>query len=407
MDVRSAIATVMTAEGRKDPYPAYRALHRFGPLVKIAEGSFAAVGYETVEQLLRAPGMAPQNTERADRERPGWRDNRAVAMFSGTGLVGDPADHSRVRRQLSKVFTARRLESLRCVVADQAEKLAAVVREQCAGGQVVNAMQVFALPLPVRVMCSIIGVPEPEQPWYEDKVHAMTAVLELSQNPAEMQRAHEVAIELEERLTELVDARRKEPRDDLASGLIQGDVLTQTEVLANLVTLLSSALDSTTYLLGNALVLLADQEKHAEQLRTDDSFAALFVEELLRYDAPIQLSVRHAVSEVKIGDQTLPPEAVVMMLLGAANRDPDRFDDPDLFDPDRPANQPISFGAGPHFCLGAALARMEAQVALPTLLRRLPGLTVAGEPVRYDRFTIRAYESVPVTIAPGAGHWGQ
>ena len=191
--------------------------------------------------------------------------------------------------------------------------------------------------------------------------------------------------------TDLVARRRREPGDDLVTALAQTDELTAEELLANLVVLLVAGFETTTNLLGNALAILLSRGP----LAVPDP--AALVEEVLRFDPPVQLTSRWCREATAIGGVTLEPYSQVLLLLGAANRDPDRYPDPDVFDPARPSIQPLSFGAGPHFCVGAALARMEAQIALPMLARRLPRLALAATPLRRPRLTLRGYAELPVT----------
>lgn len=184
----------------------------------------------------------------------------------------------------------------------------------------------------------------------------------------------------------------------LAAGA--ADRLTGPELLANLGLLLIAGFETTTNLLGNGLVALLDRPGQLARLRAEPARASGYVEEMLRFDAPVQLTSRYPAVPTELAGTPVPAGHTVLVLLGAANRDPARFPDPHSFDPDRPANQPLSFGAGPHFCLGAALARLEAQVAFPLLLRRFPDIAPAGAPLRCDRLAFRGYASLPVNVTP-------
>lgn len=168
--------------------------------------------------------------------------------------------------------------------------------------------------------------------------------------------------------------------------------------MGNLVLLLVAGFETTTNLLGNGIMLLLDHPGYADRLREDPSEAPAYVEEVLRIESPVQLTERYTTRPCVIGGVELPADAELVLLLGAANRDPARFDAPDVFDPDRPGNAPLSFGAGAHYCLGAPLARLEAQIALPALLRRFPGLRLAGSPARRPRMNLRGWSSLPVTL---------
>jgi cytochrome P450 len=170
------------------------------------------------------------------------------------------------------------------------------------------------------------------------------------------------------------------------------------ELLGNLVLLLVAGFETTTNLLGNGLTVLLRHPDAAARLREDADLAPHYVEELLRFDSPVQLTSRWSRQSTSIAGERIDPFSGILVLLGAGNRDPDRFAHPNVFDPSRDGGQPLSFGAGAHYCLGAALARLEAQVAFPLLLSRFPRLALAGEPVRRDRLTLRGYASLPVTV---------
>ncbi|MEV0233498.1 cytochrome P450 [Nonomuraea sp. NPDC050786] len=403
MDVESALAWIMGPNGIEDPYPGYQALHEHGPIVPVTDSLFIVVGYEAADQILRDASTSVVNEARLDRNWPAWRTNRASTLLTKTLLFTDPPDHTRVRPLLSSWFSARRVAGMGDLIRKRSEQLADGLAERCAGDGVVNLVKDFALPLPVRIMCDILGIPETDYRWFEDRVGDMLIVLEAFPPPDEAELGQRSTEEIEAYIVDLIAARRRAPGDDLTSALIAAHdhdqaVLTADELLVNLVGMLAAALDSTTYLLANGLLQLLRHPEDATRLRADEEFVRPYVEELLRWDAPAQFTVRRATTTMRVGDTTLPPEAELLILLGAANRDPRRFDAPHDFRPDRPGNQPISFSVGPHFCLGSPLARLEAQIALPAVLRRLPDLTLAGAPTRLNRYAIRWYDSVPATV---------
>ncbi|WP_433428227.1 cytochrome P450 [Nonomuraea sp. CA-141351] len=403
MDVESALAWIMGPNGIEDPYPGYQALHEHGPIVPVTDSMFIVVGYEAADQILRDASTSVVNEERLDRNWPAWRTNRASTLLTKTLLFTDPPDHTRVRPLLSGWFSARRVAGMSDLIRERSERLADGLVERCAGDGVVNLVKDFALPLPVRIMCDILGIPESDYGWFEDRVGDMLIVLEAFPPPDEAELGQRSTEEIEAYIIDLIAARRRAPADDLTSALIAAHdrdqaALTADELLVNLVGMLAAALDSTTYLLANGLLQLLRRPEHATRLRDDEEFVRPYVEELLRWDAPAQFTVRRATTTMRVGDTTLPPEAELLILLGAANRDPRRFDSPHDFRPDRPDNQPISFSVGPHFCLGSPLARLEAQIALPAVMRRLPDLTLAGEPTRLNRYAIRWYDSLPATV---------
>jgi cytochrome P450 len=223
-------------------------------------------------------------------------------------------------------------------------------------------------------------------------------------SPEEMATADAASDELVDYLGELAAQRRAEPRGDLVSALVQvadgaDGRLSDQELLANLLLLLVAGFETTTNLLGNGLALAFEHPWAADGLRSGRISSAGFVEEVLRYDSPVQLTNRLPLVEgLSVAGVPLSPTGGVLLLIGAANRDPARYDRPDLFDPTRQDSQALSFGGGPHYCLGAQLARLEATCALPALLSRFPRLAPAREPVRRSRLVLRGYQSLPVTV---------
>lgn len=404
MDAAEAVFLLMTPQGRVDPYPTYEALRAHGPIVEAGERFLVVTGYAAVDELLRDPRMRVLDDELRDRQWPDWRNNRAIASIATSMLRTNPPDHTRMRRLAAGAFTARRIAAMREVVATQAQALVERISEQGRDGASVDFMAGFAYPLPVGVICALLGVPAADHPWFRQRAADLTAVLEPEISPDEFDAASRGAAELEAYFTDLIQQRRRAPGDDLTTALVQvhdadGERLSGDELLANLVLLLVAGFETTTNLLGNGLVVLLEHPEEAELLRSDETLASAYVEELLRFDSPVQLTTRVSAASAEVGGAAIPPGAWILLLLGAANRDPVRFAAPDRFDPARPHNQPISFGAGAHFCLGAALARLEAQIAFPMLLRNLPKLALAGVPQRRARLTLRGYATLPVTVA--------
>ncbi|MEV1289360.1 cytochrome P450 [Micromonospora sp. NPDC049679] len=403
MDAASAIALLMTPDGRRDPYPTYELLRAHGSVVAAGDRFTVVTGYAAVDQLLRDPRMIVLEGEMRDQQWPDWRDNRAISSIAISMLRTNPPNHTRMRRLAAGAFTARRIAAMRDVVTAQTTSLVAGMTERGHGGQAVDFMSAFAYPLPVGVICALLGVPAADHPWFRQRAADLTAVLEPEINLDEMAAASRGAAELEEYFTELIRQRRAAPGEDLITALVQahdagGDRLSGDELLANLVLLLVAGFETTTNLLGNGLFALLERPEQMDRLRADDSLAAAYVEEMLRFDSPVQLTTRVAGASAQVDGATVPEGSWLLLLLGAANHDPARFADPGRFDPDRPQNHPISFGAGAHYCLGAALARLEAQVAFPMLLRALPALALAGVPRRRVRLTLRGFATLPVRV---------
>ncbi|WP_370013510.1 cytochrome P450 [Micromonospora sp. B006] len=389
----------MSPEGRVDPYPTYERLRAHGPVVQAGPVFFVVTGYAEADAILRDARFGVMDDALRDQFMPGWRESPAILSISRSMLRTNPPDHSRMRRLAAGAFTPRRIAAMRDVVQAQADEL---IDAMLAAEGPVDFMAAFAYPLPVGVICALLGVPAADRPLFRRWATDLTGVLEPEITEEELAVADRGAAELRAYFTELVATRRRAPADDLTTALVQahdgGDRLSGDELLANLIVLLVAGFETTTNLLGNGLVALLEHPRAAAALAEHPEFAPGYVDELLRYDSPVQLTSRMSTAPARYGDVDLPPESWVIVMLGAANRDPRRYPDPARFDPWRPQVHPLSFGAGPHYCLGAALARLEAQVAFPLLLRRLPGLAVAGRPERRVRLTLRGHATLPVRV---------
>ncbi|MGX1616625.1 cytochrome P450 [Micromonospora chalcea] len=389
----------MSPEGRVDPYPTYERLRAHGPVVQAGPVFFVVTGYAEADAILRDARFGVMDDALRDQFMPGWRESPAILSISRSMLRTNPPDHSRMRRLAAGAFTPRRIAAMRDVVQAQADEL---IDAMLAAEGPVDFMAAFAYPLPVGVICALLGVPAADRPLFRRWATDLTGVLEPEITEEELAVADRGAAELRAYFTELVATRRRAPADDLTTALVQahdgGDRLSGDELLANLIVLLVAGFETTTNLLGNGLVALLEHPRAAAALAEHPEFAPGYVDELLRYDSPVQLTSRMSTAPARYGDVDLPPESWVIVMLGAANRDPRRYPEPARFDPWRPQVHPLSFGAGPHYCLGAALARLEAQVAFPLLLRRLPGLAVAGRPERRVRLTLRGHATLPVRV---------
>jgi cytochrome P450 len=272
-----------------------------------------------------------------------------------------------------------------------------------ADGAPVEYMAEFAFLMPVNVVCDLLGVPEADRAAFREPIASLAAVIEPGSLTTDLSTADQAADELAGYFTGLIAGRRSGPRADLLTAMISANddadrPLTEEQLVANAIFLLLAGFESTIGLLGNGLMLLLERPAALARLRACPQQVPAFVEEVLRCEAPVQLTGRRASAGMAVGGIDVPAGGSVIVLMGAANRDPRRFRDPDRFDPDRPDNQPLSFGGGPHYCLGARLARLEAQVALALLVQRFPGIALAGEPVRIDRLNLRAYATLPLTL---------
>ncbi len=268
----------------------------------------------------------------------------------------------------------------------------------------VDVMDALAFPLPVTVIGEMLGVPAEDRPGLRPLVRAVTAVLELAVTPAALAEAAAADDRLEEYFAGLVAERRARPRDDLLTKLIEaedkGDQLSERELISTAILLFAAGFETTTHLIGNGLLALLRHPDQLARLRADRSLLRPAVEELLRFDSPVQIAIRTAYEDLSFGAHTIEAGSVVVALLGAANRDPARFRDPERFDVGRDESPPMSFGGGIHFCLGAALARLEGQIVLDRLLDRFGSMELVGaEPTHRDSLTLRGLVDLRVRFA--------
>ena len=395
---------VATPEGRADPYPRYAALRERAPVHRSTFGLWTLTGYDDCQQLLRHPGVgkdfsAAMNslglTDAADREaQDRFRNDRSNM------LVTDPPDHTRLRGLVTRAFTNRTVEALR-------PRIVALVDELLDGfdtGEDVEVMDALAFPLPVTVIGDMLGVPAEDRATLRPLVRSVTAVLELAVSPEALAEATDADEQLARYFADLVAERRARPQGDLLTKLIEaedkGDQLTEHELISTAILLFAAGFETTTHLIGNGLLALLRHPDQLARLRADRALIPRAVEELLRFDSPVQIAARTTYEGLSVGGRVIPAGSLVLALLGAANRDPSRFTDPERLDVGRDEGPPMSFGSGIHFCLGAALARAEGQVVFDRLLDRFPTMELAGGPpaVR-DSLTLRGLTDLRVRFA--------
>jgi cytochrome P450 len=389
----------MAPAGRADPFPLYAAAHELGPVSALTDGLFLVCGYAAVNQVLREPGfgLAEPVTLNSSHD--------ALRLMYQSILRANPPDHGRMRSLISNVFTPRRVVDLRPAIEAAVDDLLDRLAEAAADGPV-DFMDHVAYALPVTVICELLGVPPTDRQRFRPLAADLTEALEPSGDTSAP--ADAAARELAEYFAPLIADRRAAPGDDLVSALVAardaGDGrLSDEELLANLILLLVAGFETTTNLLGNGLAILLERSDLTNALRAQKIPVTAFIEEVLRYDSPVQAATRQAHADgLTVEGIPIPNGADLILLIGAANRDPARYHNPDRFDPTRTDIRPLSFGAGPHICIGNNLARLEAAVAFPKLLTRFPNLTAApGQPaLRRDRLVLRGYQTLPIQITP-------
>ncbi len=396
-DTEALLAAFVSRAGRDNPYPVYRELLRLPVLPRLGDGSLMITRFADCSAALRSPDVGHSDDVGAGRVAD-WRDHPSLYTF-GTGLLGlDPPAHTRLRRLVSGAFTARRVTSLRPAIA----RIVSELLDNLVGE--VDFVAGFAFPLPIAVIGELLGVPRSDQPRFQKLARDWTHVLDVT-TPRVLTRADAAAAEIRSYLGDLARERRARPRDDLISALAADELgMTPDELITMAALLLAAGFETTTHLLGNGLVALLDHPAQLDRWRSAGFPAAdAVVDELLRWDAPVQIARRKTLRPTLIGQATVPAGEKLTVCLGAANRDPARFTDPDRLELARTEGGSLAFGAGVHYCLGAPLARLEGQVAFPALLRRLPGLTPAGQGTRRVSLTLRGYQRLPISTGPVDG----
>jgi len=377
-----------------DPHPHYHRMRTATPILHVPEwDEYVFTRWADCERILRDPTMSSDPANRR-RQLPfmevaeGMERPRSMLMM-------DPPDHTRLRKLVSKAFTPRTVEKLRPHVAELVDEM--LDRVDPSGFDVIAGL---GYPLPVTVICELLGVPADDQhlfgPWSADA----TRMLDGDIDDATRQRGLMAFMQIVNYLNGIFEERRAAPRDDLLSALLaveeEGERLSEEELRSTVVLLFVAGHETTTNLIGNGIVALLRQRSQWERLVADPALAPGAVDEVLRYDGPVHLTGRTATVPTTIGDVTVEPGQGLITLLAAANRDPERFAEPDQLDITRPDNQHLAFGHGIHYCLGAALARVEGQEAFKALATRFPTLELREEPVHREHFVLRGYTAVEV-----------
>jgi pimeloyl-[acyl-carrier protein] synthase len=392
-----------------DPYPIYARLREEDPIHRSFMGAWVLTRHEHVklayrDNRFRAPDV-PANLRRKNEflktrhAAEGFNLDSLEANLSRWFAFLEDPDHQRLRNLVARTFHKRTADSMRDMIRESAEVLIEKVRHK---GQM-DLIHDFASELPTRVIARVFGIQDEHLPQLFNWMSRLAPVLDPLQSLEALKDMNEASGHFIEFTRDLVAQRRAHPRSDLTTELLQAHeehgALTDDEIVSTVIHLFATGEQTIIGFLSNSMLALLRNPEQLAMLRKDPAIMDTAIEELLRYDPAFQISSRHAAQDFELEGKAIRKGEQVYLAIGAANRDPRRFDDPDRLDLKRAKNPHLSFGEGRHFCIGAFLARMQARVALETLFERLPGIRLTGEPLRYmGQVTLRRVAALPLAF---------
>lgn len=400
----------LSPEFKANPYPYYDMLRAGAPIFFLPDlNMWFCTRYDDCSALLRDHRLGHEILKVMSREELGWEGEtpeqyaQLVSIQRKWMLFSDPPDHTRLRNLVHKAFTPRMIERLR----EHIEAITADLLDAAAGKDEIDLIEDLAVPLPVTVIAEMLGVPLADQAMFRGWSSDLAGTLELAVNDRDTyDRAAQATAEFDRYFRDLAAQRRADPQDDLLTALVEaeeaGDKLTEEELIATCILLLIAGHETTVNLIGNGTLALLRNPEQMALLRDDPSLIKSAVEELLRYDSPVQMTTRWVLEDLELDGNQIKKGQQVAIMFAAANRDPARFENPNELDITRENNKHLSFGSGIHFCLGAPLARLEGQIAISAIIERLPGLELATDSPHYrDTYVLRGLKSLPVRPARG------
>jgi cytochrome P450 len=402
-DPQALLLELLDPSNRANPYPVYERIRERGPLQlpQMALNVFSS--FADCDEVLRHPSSASDRLKSTAAQREIAAGAEARPIGPPGFLFLDPPDHTRLRKLVSKAFAPKVVKALEPIITDLVDSL---LDKVAAAGRI-EVINDLAYPLPVAVICRLLGVPIEDEPQFSRASALLAAALDpvlsfTGEAHESFDEMFEAAMWLRGYLRDLIARRRSDPGEDLMSALIHveesGDQLTEEEIIATCNLLLVAGHETTVNLIANAILAMLRHPEQWQALAVDPQRVSAVVEETLRYDPPVQLVGRIAAADMTIGDTHVPKGDVMMLLLAAAHHDSAAFDRPAEFDPDRENIRHLAFGKGPHFCLGASLARLEAAVALTKVTERFPRARLVGEPAYKPNLTLRGMASLEVAL---------
>ena len=398
-----SLSNLQNPEVRADPYPFYAQLRSQDPIHWDEElGFWVVTRYADIASVYHDPRFSrAQGLRRGFERLPQTEQVIAEPVyrsFSKTMFYSDPPYHTHLRGLVNSAFTPNAVEQMRPYVQRTVDILLDAVQTH----KKWDVIHDFAYPLPILVIAQMLGLPAEERGRFKTWSDDLFAILgSVPHAPELMERAALSLTELTSYITTLGETRRKQPQEDLLSALVEavegGEHLTQEELVANIIILLSAGHETTSNLIGNGLLALLQHPDQMQKLRDRPGLVASAVEEMMRYDNPVQIAYRSAAEDVEIGGKCIRKGHLVNSILAAGNRDPEHYSEPDRFDIARDEGKHLGLGLGIHFCLGAPLLRLEAQITFTSILRRFPRLQLATENLEWQEHPIfRGVKSLPV-----------
>jgi cytochrome P450 len=402
-DSQALLVQLIDPSNRADPYPLYNRIRERGPMPMPEANLTVFSSFNDCDEVLRHPAAASDRLKSTVAQRAIAAGEHPRPFGTPGFLFLDPPDHTRLRKLVSKAFAPKVVKGLEPDIVALVDALLDQIAEQ---GRF-DAIADLAHPLPVAVICRLLGVPIEDEPNFSRASALLAQSLDpfitfTGGLPEGFEERMEAGLWLRDYFRDLIERRRGDPGEDLMSALIEveesGDQLTEDEIIATCNLLLVAGHETTVNLIANAILGMLRHRSQWTALACDASRAPMVTEETLRYDPPVQLMGRIAADDMTVGDTTVVKGDTMMLLLAAAHRDPAANEQPAEFDPDRTNIRHLAFGHGPHFCLGAPLARLEATIALSAITSRFPHAKLDGEPVYKPNVTLRGLSTLAVSI---------